>query len=258
MPLLYEQKSTYTFRKTRFLDFPPHLHDAVEIVYLKSGSSLFMHGTEKTLLEAGDVFVSFPNQIHGYEHSSDTLLYLMILPVKPYLSAYRKLLTEKLPVKPYLKKEQWQSEGIEQLLELALADKNTAPEAVMQGYFQAIAGKLLNQLTLQDAHMATEDALRSVLLYISSHYTEPLDRKTIAKAVGYNESYISHMFADSLKTTLPDYIHSLRMGDAAQLLTQTDLPVSRIALDLGFGSLRNFNRVFLKWHGVTPSQYRRK
>lgn len=258
MPLLYEQKSTYAFRKTKSLDFPPHLHGAVEIVYLKSGSSLFMHGTEKVLLEAGDVFISFPNQIHGYENSRDTLLYLMILPAKPYLSAYRKLLTEKLPVKPYLKKGQWQSEGIEQLLELALADKNTAPDDVMQGYFQTIAGKLLSQLSLQDAHMAPEDALRSVLLYISNHYTEPLDRRTIAKAVGYNESYISHMFSDYLKITLPDYIHSLRLGDATQMLTQTDLPVTRIALDLGFGSLRNFNRVFLKWYGMTPTQYRRK
>lgn len=258
MQLLYEQKNTYVFRKTKSLDFPPHLHDAVEIVYLKSGSSVFMHGTEKTRLEAGDVFISFPNQIHGYEKSQDTQLYLMILPVHPYLSVYRKQLTEKMPVRPYLKKGQWQSEGIEQLLELALADKNSAGEEVMQGYFQAILGKLLSQLTLQDAQMAADDALRSVLLYISSCYTEPLNRKQIAKAVGYNESYISHMFAESLKTTLPDYIHSLRMGDATKLLNQTDLPVARIALELGFGSLRNFNRVFLKWHGMTPSQYRRK
>lgn len=258
MQLLYEQKSTYVFRNTRSLDFPTHLHDAVEIVYLQAGSSLFIHGTEKTVLEAGDIFISFPNQIHGYENSQDTKLYLLILPVQPYLSAYRKLLTEKLPVRPYLKKGQWQNEAIERLLELALMDKNKASEEVMQGYFQAIVGKLLSQLPLQDAHMVAEDALRSVLLYISGHYTEPLTRKEIAKAVGYNESYISHMFADTLKTTLPDYIHSLRMGDATKLLTQTDLPVSRIALDLGFGSLRNFNRVFLKWYGMTPSQYRRK
>ena len=258
MQLLYERKSTYVFRNTPSLDFPPHLHDAVEIVYLQEGSSLFMHGTEKTLLEAGDVFISFPNQIHGYENSRDTRLYLMILPVQPYLSAYRKVLTEKLPVRPYLKKGRWQSEPIERLLELALADKNTAGEEVMQGYFQAIVGKLLSQLPLQDAHTVAEDALRSVLLYISGHYTEPLTRKQIAKAVGYNESYISHMFADTLKTTLPDYIHSLRMGDATKLLTQTDLPVSRIALDLGFGSLRNFNRVFLKWYNMTPTQYRQK
>lgn len=258
MKILYERKDRFVFRYTDHLDFPPHLHDAVELVYLKSGKSLFMHGNEKTWLEAGDIFVSFPNRIHGYENSADTRLYLLILPVKPYLAAYRKLLTEKVPQKPYLKKGDWSAESIESLLQLALADKDTASEDVMQGYFQVLIGKLLDMLTLQEADAATDDALRSVLLYINDHYTEPLSRKQIAKAVGYNESYISHLFAQTLKTSLPDYIHSLRLNDATQLLSQTDESVTRIALDLGFGSLRNFNRVFLKEKGMTPSQYRQK
>lgn len=256
MKLLYEQKSSYVFRHTRSLDFPPHLHDAVELVYLEKGSSLFMHGGEKTLLEAGDFFISFPNQIHGYENSTDTQLYLLILPVKPYLSAYRKVLTEKVPVQPYLKKGEWAPEGIETLLRLALQDKETASEEVMHGYFQVLMGKLLQMLPLQDAGAVANDALRSILLYIGDHYTEPLTRQEIAKAVGYNESYVSHLFSQTLKTTLPDYIHSLRVSDATRLLTQTDLSVTRIALDLGFGSLRNFNRVFLKETGMTPTQYR--
>ena len=256
MKFLYEQKSSYVFRFTDHLDFPPHLHDAVELVYLKEGSSLFMHGSEKTLLKAGDFFISFPNQIHGYENSKDTQLYLLILPVKPYLSAYRKVLTEKVPVQPYLKKGGWEPEGIEALLCLALQDKETASEEVMQGYFQVLMGKLLQMLPLQDAGAVANDALRSILLYIGDHYTEPLTRREIAKAVGYNESYVSHLFSQTLKTTLPEYIHSLRVSDATRLLTQTDLSVTRIALDLGFGSLRNFNRVFLKETGMTPTQYR--
>lgn len=256
MRLLYEQKDRYVFRYTNHLDFPPHLHDAVELVYLKAGKSLFMHGSEKTLLEAGDFFVSFPNQIHGYENSTDTQLYLLILPVKPYLAAYRKALTEKVPVRPYLKKGEWEPESIETLMRLALKDKETASEEVMQGYFQVLMGKLLGQLTLQDTDAGSDDALRTILLYINDHYTEPLTRQQIAKAVGYNESYVSHLFSQTLKTSLPDYIHSLRLSDATRLLTQTDQSVTRIALDLGFGSLRNFNRVFLKETGMTPTQYR--
>ena len=128
----------------------------------------------------------------------------------------------------------------------------------MQGYFQVLIGKLLGQLTLQDADSVSDDALRTILLFINDHYTEPLTRKAIAKAVGYNESYISHLFSQTLKTTLPEYIHSLRLSDATRLLSQTDQSVTRIALDLGFGSLRNFNRVFLKETGMTPTQYHQK
>ena len=64
------------------------------------------------------------------------------------------------------------------------------------------------------------------------------------------------MLADSLKTTLPDYIHGLRAYDASALLLETDWSVARIAGELGFGSIRNFNRVFQKEIGICPREYR--
>ena len=59
-----------------------------------------------------------------------------------------------------------------------------------------------------------------------------------------------------MKTTIPQYINSLRMNDATRLLTQTDLPITQIASELGFGSIRNFNRVFLEHLGTSPKAYR--
>ena len=46
------------------------------------------------------------------------------------------------------------------------------------------------------------------------------------------------------------------MDDAFYLLSDTDLTVSRIAENLGFGSLRSVNRTFLKYAQMTPSDYR--
>ena len=83
-----------------------------------------------------------------------------------------------------------------------------------------------------------------------------MTRREIAKAVGYNESYISHLFSETLQTTIPDYVNSLRVYDASRLLVETDLPVARIVAELGFGSIRNFNRVFLKNTGTSPKAYR--
>jgi len=256
MKLLYEKKERYVFRYTHSLDFAPHLHDAMEIVVLVKGQGMFLEGNTWTELSAGDVFVSFPNRIHGYENCRDLELYLLILPTKSCLEAYRGIVTEKAPVQAYLKKGQWEHSGILQLLTLALADKGQAAPGVMEGYFQVIVGKLLSMLELQDTGRESEDALQSILRYISEHYTEALTRSILAKAVGYNESYISHLFAQTLKTTLPEYVHALRLQDACRWLRQTSMPVSQIAMDLGFGSLRNFNRVFLKKTGMTPRQYR--
>ena len=115
---------------------------------------------------------------------------------------------------------------------------------------------VLDLLNLRSGAGGSGEALRSVVDYIGDHYREPLTRSQIARAVGYNESYISHLFSGMLHTTLPEYIHTLRLYDATEMLVQTELPITRIASELGFGSIRNFNRVFQQELGKSPRSYR--
>jgi AraC-like DNA-binding protein len=238
------------------LDYPPHIHNAVELVFLTQGTSTAYCDTETVLLRPGDIFVAFPNQIHSYEKSRDVRGYVMILPAKPCLTAYNGALTRQLPDTARIPKGTWEHTGILPILEQAYLDKDTASPAVMQGYIQVIFGKLLALLTLRSAVGGSGDALRAVIDYIGGHYREPLTRSQIARAVGYNESYISHLFSGMLHTTVPEYIHTLRLYDAMEMLTQSDLPVTRIAAELGFGSIRNFNRVFQREMGESPRSFR--
>ncbi len=254
-----EYQSPYNFRFSQCvhkLDYPAHLHNAVELVFLRSGESLVTFGSEKTRLLAGDVFLSFPGQIHAYEESRDIEASLLIIPVKPYLEPYYSILTGKIPVLPILRKGTWEHTAAPALLEEAAQAMTQGPEGILQGYFLVLLGKLLPLLELREAPCGQEDALREILMYIHDHYQEPLTRSQIAQGVGYNESYISHVFAQSLNMSIPKYIHGLRMEDARRLLRHTQLPVTRIASDLGFGSIRSFNRVFRERTGLTPSQYR--
>lgn len=256
MKLLYQDNHGYRFDKNRrTLDFQPHLHGAVELYYFLEGESLVQCGTEKYRLKAGDLFIAFPNQVHGYEQSANTRGYIMILQTKVWLKPYYKTLTEKLPVTPYLKKGSFEHTGIPELLEMAFKDQNTVSKDVLQGYFAVIFGKLLSLLTLEDAR---NDTLRDVLMYIHDHYTEPVSRKDIARTVGYTESHISHLFSATMKTSLPDYINALRVEDAKELLTGTDMTVSQIAESLGFGSIRNFGRAFQKHTSTSPREYRKQ
>ncbi|MBE6981338.1 MAG: helix-turn-helix domain-containing protein [Ruminococcaceae bacterium] len=254
MKLLYQDNHGFRFEKDRRkLDFQPHLHGAVEVYYFLEGSSVVQCGTQKYALGAGDLFIAFPNQIHGYEQSKDVRGYIMILQVNTWLKPYYKLLTEKLPTVPYLNKGSFEHTGIPQLLEMAWQDKKTVSREVLQGYFSVIFGKILSLLPMQEA---SNDSIRDILLYIHEHYKTPISRKEIAHAAGYTESYLSHLFSATMRTALPDYINALRIEDAKDLLSGTDLTVSQITDSLGFGSIRNFNRNFLKFVGMSPRQYR--
>ena len=75
-------------------------------------------------------------------------------------------------------------------------------------------------------------------------------------AVGYNESHISHLFADTFHMTLTEYLNSMRITDALDLLARTDQSIGHIALSLGFGSIRSFNRTFSRQVKQSPTAYR--
>lgn len=257
MKLLHQgnQKLKLSFRQP--LDFPIHLHNAMEIVLLTAGQSTVIYGGQRLPLAAGDLFIAFPNQVHGYENSENTERYMLIVPATPYLDAFRGTLEQKQPVYPILSRQQWEKAGIQTLLDMALTDISACDHKVMQGYVLVLLGKLLPLLELTAAEPGDTDAVRELLLFLNDHYTEPLSRQDIARTVGYNESYISHIFSDTLHTTLTDYITALRLDDARRLLTDTTLTVSQIALSLGFGSIRSFNRVFSRQVGITPTAYRK-
>ena len=179
-----------------------------------------------------------------------------ILPVNKYLAAYQNIMEQKVPEDPILPKGTWEHSGLPQLLELAYQDQENASKQVIQGYLLVIAGKLLELLELKDAPTGSADVLQALLVFLNKNYTQPLTRREIAKAVGCNESYISHLFSDTFKITLTDYITSMRIHDALHLLSQTSMPVSQIGLSLGFGSIRSFNRSFQKQMHMSPTAYR--
>jgi AraC-like DNA-binding protein len=255
-PFLEKKQHASIYRRHSNLDFPPHLHNAVEMVMMRRGHSTALYEGRRIPLSEGDLFLAFPDRIHGYENTSDGESIVFIIPLHPYLSDFREILEQKLPVDPVLHKGEWEHSGVSALLEMAMEDRLGRGSKETHGYAMLIVAKILPLLKLRDAPSSGGNALQSLLSYINRNYTRPLTRGEVAAAVGYNESYISHLFSDALHTTLTDYINALRMDDAFYLLSDTDLAVSRIAEDLGFGSLRSFNRIFLKHAQMTPSDYR--
>ena len=257
MKLLHQGQQRLRLTLSGNLDYPPHLHNALELVLITKGKAKAIRDGGEVCLDKGDLFLAFPGQIHGYRDSQNVTAYVLIVPTVPFLEPFRAVLEHQKPIDPVISVKNWQDTSIDTLLQMALYDKDHPDKKVMQGYIMAIVGKLLPLLSLRERSAGDTDSLRELLLYINDHFREPISRRDIAEAVGYNESYISHMFADTLHTTLTEYLNGLRLEEATRLLRDTDRTVSQIATQVGFGSLRSFNRVFLEQIGTTPREYRR-
>lgn len=252
MRLEYQLDHNLNFKYRDSLDYPLHAHGEVELALMCAGSCRAVCGSAAVTLGAGDALVVFPDQPHSYEDSRDVEAYVLIVPVKQYLSPYYQILTGNLPEHPVAKADG----GLLELAGTAYRDLHNVREEVMQGYLTVIFGKLLDQLILRHQTQGAEGSLRRVLAYLNAHYREEFSRKDIARAVGYNESYVSHLFSQTMHTTIPEYIHMLRIEDACRMLLQTNQTVTQVASNLGFASIRNFNRVFRRQTGMTPRQFR--
>ena len=245
-----------TYRTT--LDFPIHIQNAVEILFLTSGETTVIYGAQRLPMETGDLLVVFPNQLHGFENSRNVTGYMLIVPMHPYLAAYHRTLEDNVPLNPIVRPDQWQGTLIDQLMELSCKEWSSVDPGIRQGYVLLIVGKLLSLLPLTATQKVSGTALQEVLDFLNNHYTEALSRESVAQAVGYHESYLSHLFSESLHITMKDYITALRVRQAAHLLKNSEIAISDIATSVGFGSIRSFNRAFIQIMECTPTQYRKQ
>ena len=253
MKLLYQGNHAFGFSRTHNLDYPLHLQNSLELVFMRKGSCHIRCGSLDTWLQPGQLLAVFPNQIHSYDSSRDVDAVLLIVPIQPYLATYSAQLFRQIPELPCV-----EAEFLMPLVEMMLVDATTATETMMQGYLQVMVGKLLQNLKLLPVQRGQEDALHKLLLYFEDHYREPLNRKNVARTLGYSESYLSHLFSEALGITMPEYVNTLRIREAMDLLRRNSTSVTDLAALLGFGSIRNFNRAFKKETGTTPARWRKK
>ena len=105
-------------------------------------------------------------------------------------------------------------------------------------------------------HRAEPVAVWKARKFIEEHSSEELSLIKVAKAVNMNANYLSENFKQVTGINFVEYVARTRFQTACDLLRNTNLRISEIAFAAGFQSLSQFNRVFKRSSGQTPTQYR--
>lgn len=98
--------------------------------------------------------------------------------------------------------------------------------------------------------------VRDALNYIDFHVSEPLSLKLISERVSVSPSYLSAQFRRETGKTLTDYINEKRIRDSLVLLSATELPIQKIAEQVGIYDENYYSRLFKKYLNQTAKQYR--
>lgn len=109
------------------------------------------------------------------------------------------------------------------------------------------------------AHAEKDKESRRILKvkdYIHDNYAKELTLTQLSSMIGMSPSSFSRFFKLRTGKTLSDYITSIRLGNAARSLVDTNMNVSEICYTCGFNNLSNFNRIFKAKRGMSPREFR--
>lgn len=100
------------------------------------------------------------------------------------------------------------------------------------------------------------DLIKKAFSYISKHYSETLSLEDVAGYVHLNPAYFSTLFKQSSGSSFKEYLNMIRIEESKHLLSSTDYAIIDIAVAVGFEDQSYFSKVFKKYTGLTPRQYR--
>ncbi len=264
MKAVYENRNDDLYcrdsrKKGKTLGYISHLHNHIELAFVKSGKTRVLIDSSEYIVESGDVIVVFPNQIHRFE-TIEREQYILLLVNPDLLPEFSKQFTTAIPVSNLIKGAALDSELsylIENVSETYFSD-SPYKDAILRGYLIAFFGKLLQRTELRDVQSCDYNVLGMILNYCIKNSDKNLSLSVLENELHISKYYISHIMSSKLHIGFNDYINSLRISNACKYLLRTDKSVTEISDIVGFNTLRTFNRAFFKQMGVTPSDYRAK
>jgi AraC-like DNA-binding protein len=138
-----------------------------------------------------------------------------------------------------------------------LSEKQT--EGIVE-YLQLVgkhlAGTYQNLLFMESVD--TPEKTDLIIKYIKSNYRRELPAAAVAKKFFFTPNYFCRYFKKEVGINYTSYLNSYRVEKAKEMLRCTKLSISEIAFSTGFGSISQFNRIFLNIALQTPRDFRRE
>ena len=261
---IYEQKNHDICHwtdenSTRPLDSATHLHRDLELVYLIEGETEVIADSVRCTMHGGDVFLTFPNQIHSYKtvRTEKYLIFILKADLIPELAEVFELSVPRSPVLVGAGHDPQIRALLSSLYDACEGNDHPYADARRRGYLLALFSELLSRMEVTGISLGDSGALRSIVAFCTRNFSENLSLSLLEEKLHLNKYYISHLFSGKLGLRFNDYVNSLRISEACRYLAATDRSVTEISELVGFNTLRTFNRSFIKQMGVSPSEYRK-
>lgn len=258
---------------TRFIDFPEHTHDYVEVIYMCSGSTTHVINGNERILSQGELLFLSPGAAHSIRKAGqeDIAVNFIILP--PFFDQALVMLgEEETPLRRFILSCLSRNPSGGSYLHFRVADILPIQNLIENLLFTLISDipnkRQVNQITMgllllqilgytDRLHVENEaDAvLIEVFRYIEDHYrTGSLSE--LAEVMHYDLYWLSREIKRKTGKNYTELLQEKRLSQAAYLLRNTQNNVSDISDAVGYENISYFHRLFAARFGMSPKKYR--
>ena len=267
-----------TYGKTYARVSEMHTHDFDEIVVILQGSAIQQINDEQYLTSMGDVFLVNSNDCHYFKNTEN--LYIFNIGFKKEVIENYKDLLLPLPgyhsffvIEPKFRKQNnfknklhLNSKDLNQLktilekLKEEFTSQPSGKELMITSYFLQVVGFLCRKYEQYSTNTKTgfTSPLSDAISYIEKNYTNQITLDMLSQISGTPVSTLIAFFKRTFNQTPTEYIISLRINSACELLRHSNKSITYISDVSGFNDTNYFSRIFRKKIGLTPRDYRKK
>ena len=237
-----------------------HAHDdLVEIVLVRGGESRYFVGGMPYDARRGDLFIYNSRVVHDEPSGPDRPVASFSLALGglsvPGLRENALIPDDASPVCPLTEAQTVRLERLYDVLysELTAGNDDGAHHLLMalltlvQQFLAAAA---------QDGNRGENVFAQRIKDYIDRHFAEDFSLQSMADALHVSPYYLAHVCKDVTGYSPLQYVLRRRIGEAQTLLITTELPVTRIAAQVGYDNPSHFNAQFSKAVGMSPRTFR--
>jgi AraC-like DNA-binding protein len=243
---------------TEIIPAHPHLN-WFELTIVNSGSGTVVTNGEEVLVEAGDIYLSFPCDVHEIRADRGNKLeydFFAFYSTDEELKQALKKLTRDYWDET---KRVFQDEKISTLVEHAISEfiseERPYSQAVLTDIFHLILIYLIrdfNNIQPYNANVSDAEILCFQLMnYIDTHTYSLKKLEELAVKFNYNYGYLSGLFKRTTGKTISEYYHHRKMETAKALILEKKKSIGEIAEMLGY-NLYSFSKAFKRTYGASP------
>ena len=265
----------FIIRHPRYTRPAPHIHNYFEINYVASGSCTFVFEKDKRTMREGELCIIAPSSEHDLVIDDDSTVFCIMLRKSTFDTTFFSLLSRKDLLSyffrtilqddshaNYLLFFSENNKWLKQIIHNAMGEsyKNDSySNACCISWINLLFSNLLRNYskTLQfyDYQMGADFSL--VLQYIQHNY-QTVTLASLAELFHYSEPHLCTLIKQNTGHTFTGLIKRLRLAEAIDYLTNTNLKIGEIAEKVGYNSADHFSRVFRSTYKMSPQEYRKQ